>query len=346
LGTQETGRRKTLGFLVNPISGMGGAVGLKGTDGKDVLRKAITLGAMPLAPKRAEAFLTSLEPHRSKIDLIVGAGRMGEDEARKCGFQFRCVGTRREETTAEDTRAIAAELRDQQITLLVFCGGDGTARDILDTVDMQLPVLGVPTGVKMHSAVFATTPRAAARLATQFLFATLPLREVEIMDVDEAAFRDGRVSARLYGYTLTPYEPLLIQGNKLASPMTELELRNQAAIALYVIDEMVDDVVYLIGPGTTTRTIGDLLDQRKTLLGVDLYCRKKIIARDVNSRRILETIQGPVRRSRGDHRHRDETEAHEPKHPQSGHGGRESRRGVTRLHTRRHRLPRRERRAR
>jgi predicted polyphosphate/ATP-dependent NAD kinase len=292
LVTQGTGRRKTLGFLVNPISGMGGAVGLKGTDGKDVLRKAVTLGATPLAPKRAEAFLTVLAPHRSKIDLIVGAGRMGEDEAQKCGFQFRRIGARREETTAEDTRAMAAELRDRQTTLLVFCGGDGTARDILDTVDMRLPVLGVPTGVKMHSAVFATTPRAAARLATQFLFATLPLRETEIMDVDEAAFREGRVSARLYGYTLTPYEPLLIQGNKLASPTTELELRNQAAIALYVIDEMVDDVVYIIGPGTTTRTIGDLLDQRKTLLGVDLYDGKKIIARDVNSRRILEVIRG------------------------------------------------------
>lgn len=144
----------------------------------------------------------------------------------------------------------------------------------------------------MHSAVFATTPRAAARLAARFLFATLPLREAEIMDVDEAAFREGRVSARLYGYTLTPYEPLLIQGNKLASPTTELELRNQAAIALYVIDEMEDDVVYIVGPGTTTRTIGDLLDEQKTLLGVDLYRSKRNVARDVNSRRILEAIRG------------------------------------------------------
>lgn len=271
---------------------MGGAVGLKGTDGKDVLKKAITLGATPLAPKRAEAFLIALEPYRLKIDLIVGAGRMGEDEARKCGFQFRCIGARREETTAEDTKTMATELRDRKTNLLVFCGGDGTARDILDTVNKRIPVLGVPTGVKMHSAVFASTPRAAARLATKFLFETLPLREAEIMDVDEPAFREGLVSARLYGYTLTPYEPLLIQRNKLASPTTELEFRNQAAIALYVIDKMVDNVVYIIGPGTTTRTIGDLLDERKTLLGVDLYDSKKIIARDVNSRRILEAIQG------------------------------------------------------
>lgn len=277
---------------MNPISGMGGAVGLKGTDGQDVLRKAIALGATPLAPKRAETFLIALAPHRARIDLVVGAGRMGEDMARKCGFQVHCVGTPREETTAEDTRAMAMELRDRQTALLVFCGGDGTARDILDAVDMRLPVLGVPTGVKMHSAVFATTPRAAARLAARFLFATLPLREAEIMDVDEAAFREGRVSARLYGYTLTPYEPLLIQGNKLASPTTELELRNQAAIALYVIDEMEDDVVYIVGPGTTTRTIGDLLDEQKTLLGVDLYRSKRNVARDVNSRRILEAIRG------------------------------------------------------
>jgi len=103
----------------------------------------------------------------------------------------------------------------------------------------------------------------------------LPLREAEVMDVDEEAFREGRVSARLYGYVLTPYEPSLIQGVKMASPMTESEMRNQAAIAICVIENMKPDVVYIIGPGTTTRTIGDLLDAKKTLLGVDLFCNKK-----------------------------------------------------------------------
>lgn len=283
---------KTVGFIVNPIAGMGGAVGLKGTDGKTILERAIILGAKPIAPERAESFLSELKPVKGRIRLIVGAGEMGEDEARNCGFTCTVLGKKKKKTIAEDTMDVARRIVDAGTDLLVFCGGDGTARDILNAADTNLPVLGVPTGVKMHSAVFAVGPIAAARITMEFLGEELPLRETEVMDVDEEAFRDGRVSARLYGYVLTPYEPNLIQGVKMASPMTESEMRNQAAIAIYVIENMKPDVVYIIGPGTTTRTIGDLLDAKKTLLGVDLFCNKKLLAKDVNEKQILEEIKG------------------------------------------------------
>ncbi len=283
---------KTVGFIVNPIAGMGGAVGLKGTDGKTTLNKAKALGAKPTAPTRAKSFLSELEPIKKRIRLIVGTGNMGEHEAQNCGFNCTILGTRKEETTAEDTKEIARKIQETGADLLVFCGGDGTARDIQSIVNTKLPVLGVPTGVKMHSAVFAVDPKAAARIATGFLCGELPLKEVEIMDVDEKAFRKGQVSAELYGYVLTPYEPNLIQGNKMASPTTEGEMQNQAAIAIYVIENMKPDVVYIVGPGTTTRIIGDLLDVKKTLLGVDLFLNKKIIASDVNEKQILEKIEG------------------------------------------------------
>jgi predicted polyphosphate/ATP-dependent NAD kinase len=118
------------------------------------------------------------------------------------------------------------------------------------------------------------------------------LREGEVMDVDEEAFRAGRVSAELYGYLLTPYEPQLIQESKMASPLTEGELRNQAAIAIYMIENMKPNVLYIVGPGTTTRTIGDLLDVKKTILGVDLFLNKKMIASDVNEKQILDALPG------------------------------------------------------
>jgi predicted polyphosphate/ATP-dependent NAD kinase len=270
---------------------MGGAVGLKGTDGKTILNRAIALGAKPIAQTRAKPFLSELEPIKKRLRFFVGAGSMGEDEARSCGFTCTVLGGRKEETTSEDTREIAKRIKEKGTNLLVFCGGDGTARDIQSVVNTGLPVLGVPTGVKMHSAVFAVDPRAAARAAIEFLQGELPLREAEIMDVDEKAFREGRVSAELYGYVLTPYEPYLIQGNKMASPTTEGEMQNQAAIAIYVIENMKPDVVYIVGPGTTTRTIGDLLDAKKTLLGVDLFCNRKLIASDVNEKQILEKIK-------------------------------------------------------
>jgi predicted polyphosphate/ATP-dependent NAD kinase len=288
--------KKTLGFIVNPIAGMGGAVGLKGTDGKDILEKAINLGAEPVAPARAESFLSELKAIKKDVRLIVGAAGMGENEARNHGYSCKVFGEKRKQTSNEDTVEIAKEIVKEDVDLLIFCGGDGTARDVLNAVDKQVPVLGVPTGVKMHSAVFAVDPKAAARIASRFLRKQLPLWEAEVMDIDEEAFRRGRVSARLHGYLLTPYEPRLIQGAKMASPMTESDVRNQAAIAIYVIETMKPDVVYIISAGTTTRIIGDLLDEKKTLLGMDLFCNKKIIAKDVNEKQILESIKDKTAR--------------------------------------------------
>jgi len=283
--------KKKVGFIVNPIAGMGGAVGLKGTDGKEILEKAVTLGATPVAPARAETFLSELKTSKEDMRLMVGAGSMGEDETRNHNFDYKVFGEQKKDTCPEDTVEIAKRIAEEGVDLLIFCGGDGTARDVLNAVDARLPVLGVPTGVKMHSAVFAVDPKAAARIALRFLRKQLPLWEAEVMDIDEEAFRQGRVSARLHGYLLSPYEPSLIQGAKIASPMTESELRNQAAIAVYVTETMKQDVVYVVSAGTTTRTIGDLLDEKKTLLGVDLFCNKKLVAKDVNEKQILEAIK-------------------------------------------------------
>ena len=269
---------------------MGGAVGLKGTDGKEILEKAVNLGAKPVAPARAETFLSELKTITKDVKLIVGAGLMGESEAHNQDINFKVIGEQKDQTSNQDTMETAKQILEEGVDLLVFCGGDGTARDLLNAVDKQVPVLGVPTGVKMHSAVFAIDPKAAARIVSRFMRKQLPLWEAEVMDIDEDAFRRGRVSARLHGYVLTPYEPRLIQVAKIASPMTQNDLRNQAAMAIYVIEKMEPDVIYVISAGTTTRTIGDILDEKKTLLGVDIFYNKKIVAKDVNEKQILEAI--------------------------------------------------------
>ena len=290
--SKQTTQEKNIGFIINPVAGMGGAVGLKGTDGNKILNKAIALGAKPIASAKAEIFLSNLSTAKDHIKFLVGAGEMGEFQVKKLGFNCKVLGQAKIQTSPKDTQIIAHQMQESQVDLLIFCGGDGTARDILKAVTLSVPVLGVPTGVKMHSAVFAITPQAAARVALRFLFASLPLREAEVMDVDEQAFREGHVSAELYGYVLSPFEPHLIQGNKMESPMIESEIQNQAAIALYVIEEMKPTNLYIIGPGTTTRTIGDLLDQKKTLLGVDLFQNKEITAKDVNEKKLLQAIEG------------------------------------------------------
>jgi len=292
----EVLRANAIGLIVNPVAGMGGAVGLKGTDGQEILNKAISLGAKPTAPARAETFLSELNLQEKGTRLVVGAGSMGENEATHSHHFFSVVGESKPETSAEDTREITRKMINSGVDLIVFCGGDGTARDILEEAGTAIPVLGVPTGVKMHSSVFAVNPQAAARVVERFMAGQLPLREAEVMDVDEEAFRSGRLSAELHGYVLTPYEPHLIQANKLATPMTESELRNQAATALFIIENMKPDIIYIMGPGTTTRTIADLLDAKKTLLGVDLFVNKQIVAKDVNETQILEAVQGKTAR--------------------------------------------------
>jgi predicted polyphosphate/ATP-dependent NAD kinase len=293
--TNEERRRttgKTIGLIVNPIAGMGGAVGLKGTDGRVILEKAIALGAKPVASARFCIFLSEMASTGQMPHIIVGAGKMGEDQIGDFGFSKTVVGEKKEETTPEDTKTIAKQIAEANADLLVFCGGDGTAQDVLESVDKTIPAFGVPTGVKMHSSVFAVDPRAAAQIAFRYLRGELPVREAEVMDIDENAFRKGRVSAELYGYLLVPYEPYLIQQAKMATPITESELRNQAAIAVYILDNMKPDTIYIVGPGTTTRTIADLLDAKKTLLGVDIFLNKQIVVHDANETQILHAIKG------------------------------------------------------
>ena len=153
------------------------------------------------------------------MKLVVGAGNMGENEVTKQNYSCEVIGEAKIETTSQDTQTIAQAIAKVGVDLLVYCGGDGTTRDVLKAVDMKLPVLGVPTGVKMHSALFAISPQAAARVTIRYLWDGLPLHEAEVMDVDEQAFRQGHVSAELYGYMLSPFEPHLIQGNKMVTAL-------------------------------------------------------------------------------------------------------------------------------
>jgi len=280
-----------IGFIVNPIAGMGGIVGLKGTDGEEILKKAIELGAQPVAPQRAKIVLKTLLQLKKQLKLITYPYEMGENEAISVSFSPLVIGNITPgKTTAEDTKQAAKEMKKLKVDLIVFCGGDGTACDIYEAIGDSIPVIGVPTGVKMHSAVFAVNPKAAAEVAIKFLTEGLPLRRAEVMDIDEEAFRAGILSAKLKGYLLVPYEPELIQGVKTSSPLTDDEEENKVAIARYIVENMDPDAFYILGSGTTTKAIADLLGVEKTLLGVDIIKNGKIVARDVGEREILKTI--------------------------------------------------------
>jgi len=284
--------KKKVGLIVNPIAGMGGKVGLKGTDGAEILKKAILIGAEPEAPRRALQALERLAGLRDELHVFTCPGEMGEDALTPVGFEHTAIGSITPgATTAENTECAAREIVASGAELLLFVGGDGTARDIHNAIGDQIPVLGIPAGVKMHSAVFGTTPGNAGQLALLFLKGkTVGTREAEVMDIDEDAFRDQRLSARLYGYLQVPFERKLVQSVKAGA--VGHEDTAVRGIALDVISNMEPDSIYIIGPGTTTREVMRILALPNSLLGVDVVLNKALVANDVNEGELLRIIEG------------------------------------------------------
>jgi len=283
--------KKRLGLIINPIAGIGGRVGLKGSDGITIQKQAFALGALPQARERSIQSLKQLVPIKEEFELITYPGEMGAEAARACGFEPNVIGSIKPgKTTAQDTIDAAQELVQSGVDLILFAGGDGTARDIYNAIGDQVPVLGIPAGVKIHSAVFGTNPRTTGELAGLFISGKAPrLREAEVMDIDEQAVRAGFVSAQLYGYLKIPYRRILVQSTKAGSSPGDGETLH--AIASDVLENMGDDCLYVIGPGTTTRAIVTEMGLAKTLLGVDVVCNGQMIAADSGESQILDLIK-------------------------------------------------------
>jgi predicted polyphosphate/ATP-dependent NAD kinase len=289
-----TQSEKTLkiGFLVNPIAGMGGRVGLKGTNG--VSKEAQKLGAKPVAPIRAVEFLKRLRELGllANVELLTCPGVMGEDEAKTAGLDAKILQVPlKTETTSEDTELAVRLMVKSSVALIVFVGGDGTARDILDGLQgvSNPPVLGVPSGVKMYSGIFAANPRDAADVVEAVLEGSAQTTDFEIMDVNEEEVRNDRLSVSLFGFLKGPFVPMRLLGSKQVSPETLDEHENQLAVAKFIVEEMDTRATLILGPGTTVKCIADLLGVEKTLLGVDIYQEKSVI-KDLNENGILNEI--------------------------------------------------------
>lgn len=282
-----------VGLIINPIAGMGGKVGLKGTDGPEILKKARELGAFEESPGKAKKALEVLIPVKDKIELYTYPGKMGEDEAREVGFEPLVLGHSKSSTSYKDTEEAAKEMLDMGIELLIFAGGDGTARNIYNVVGESIPVIGIPTGVKIHSGVYANHPKSAGELALKYIEnGDLGTKDAEVMDINEEAFRDGLVTAKLYGYMQIPFIEDLLQSQKSGGIATEEEALEGIAEKLTEMMEKEPDTYFIIGSGTTLRPVMEGLGLPNTLLGIDIVKDKKLIASDVNEKQILEIING------------------------------------------------------
>lgn len=281
---------KRLGLIVNPVAGIGGKVGLKGSDGVDMLQKALALGAEPESGKKALVAMELLRETEEPLTVYACPGEMGEAVCWEAGLACTTLGNiHAGRTRPEDTISAAKDLRDLGVDLILFAGGDGTARNIMDAVGTSIPVLGIPAGCKIHSGVYALNPRMAGVLAADYLRGRVwGTREAEVMDIDEELFRQGIVQARLYGYLQIPNESKRVQN--LKSGQAYAEGASIASLARCIADHWEDETLYIVGTGSTPAAIMKELGLPNTLLGVDLVCGRNVVATDCTESEILQTM--------------------------------------------------------
>ena len=282
-----------LGVVVNPIAGMGGRVGLKGTDGK--VEEARQRGAEPRAPERARRLFDRLADRDAEIDLLSAGGSMGADAARAAGFEPRVAyepdgdsddaGTDTDDpatvdTAANDTAAAVDAFVEAGVDLVAFVGGDGTAADVADALaDSETPLLGVPAGVKVYSSVFAVSPEAAADVAVDFD----RTEQREVMDIDEDDYRDGEVSPELRAVAGVPVADDLQSAKQSGGGSVD-------ALAAGVADDVDSETTYVLGPGSTLAAIKRELGFDGSPLGVDVWRNGEVLVGDATETEILDAL--------------------------------------------------------
>lgn len=279
-----------LGLIINPVAGIGGAVGLKGSDG--MVAEALARGAVPKAQERARQALLPLLGLTHPFELLTVGGQMGAALAAELQLPHRIVYQPvADATTSADTRSAAEAMREAGVDLLLFAGGDGTARDICAAVGESCHVLGIPAGCKIHSGVYGVTPAASGRVVARMIGGELlSLIDAEVVDIDEAAFRAGKVRARHYGQLLVPGDLRYVQATKQGG--RESEELVLADLAAGVVEEMEPDTLYLMGSGSTVAACMAELGLENTLLGVDLVENGRLIGQDLSAADILTRILG------------------------------------------------------
>jgi predicted polyphosphate/ATP-dependent NAD kinase len=250
------------------------------------------MGAEPEAPDRAVEALKQLARIKDDVEVLTVSGRMGADELRAAGFEPTVLMSTDTETTPEDTRRAARELLEAGVDLILFAGGDGTARDVCAAVGDGVTCLGVPAGCKIHSGVYGINPRNAGELAAMYLQGRCAkVKQAEVMDIDEDAFRQGRVTAELYGYLTVPADECRVQGGKAGRAQSEENALN--SMAYEIMDRIEPDTLYILGTGSTLMGIKQRLGIAGTLLGVDVMKGGKLVAADVTERQLLELLGPP-----------------------------------------------------
>ncbi len=280
-----------ISLVVNPVAGLGGPTGLKGSDAPETAKIAHDLGIESVIPKKMAILLEGLQQFRSSIRFSTVSGVMGESYFAAYDFDVDVVHHVGGDTEALDTQNAVRALERGRPDILLFAGGDGTARDVCRGLISQQVCLGIPSGVKMHSGVFAITPQAALSIVASMLLRKLvAVRQAEVRDIDESSFKEGRVITKHFGELMVPDDQLLVQSVKCSGlPDDEIALHE---ISAFIVDTIEDDTLYLLGSGGCLKHIKEELGiDQPTLLGVDAWANDELVGSDLNEPEILDLIE-------------------------------------------------------
>ncbi len=286
-----------LGLLVNPDAGLGGRLGLKGSDGQAELARS--MGAEDRSGPRMRAMLEHFSSiHRAgfeDISWVTSEGRMGTEWFPEAEIgSISTVHSSSRGTSAADTQDAVNSLLESEIDLLVYAGGDGTTRDVVAALESaessETPVIGVPTGVKMHSGCFAASPKAAAEALSSWLIGDLLLASTEVLDLDEDLYRQGKWVVRLYAEAITPSSPRWMQGSKQRIEASGEEDTTEG-LADHIRELLVSDNRMLIwGSGGTLRKIAQMNEFEPTNLGIDATIGNEQVGTDMSESDLLELL--------------------------------------------------------
>jgi predicted polyphosphate/ATP-dependent NAD kinase len=279
-----------LGIIVNPFAGIGGALALKGSDGAQIREKALAMGAEKKANEKMAKALSILEALNGQFSVFTAAGEMGESVCASLGIPFEVIyRPNNEQTEGEDSENAARAMVEAGVDLLLFAGGDGTARNICRVVGEAIPVLGVPAGCKIHSGVYCVSPAAAGQVVSQMIAGELvSVMDAEVRDIDEDAFRNGKVIAKHYGEMRVPAELTYVQAVKMGGKEDEALVLDD--ISAYVSEIMEDepDTFFVMGSGSTVGSVMEFLGLENTLLGVDVIKNGELVASDVTASELVD----------------------------------------------------------
>lgn len=287
-----------IGLIINPVAGIGGRVGLKGSDGEDIQAEALALGAKPLAEERTKDTLRHLKDYYDAIEWYSASGSMGADLLKKMGIKATIVhDIEQKNSSSSDTTETVSLMQQLGVDLILFAGGDGTARDVLRGLTDEQLCLGIPAGCKIYSGVFAVTPITAAEVIKEILEGKIyQFTSADIVDIDEQQYRQGKINTRLYGDMRIPETAHYVQNVKIAGKENEDLVKED--IAAWVLELLEKDTLYLLGSGRICMAIKEQLGIDGTLLGVDVVLNDAMVAKDANENELMTLIgshSGPVK---------------------------------------------------